>query len=253
MLAREWRLLLLACRMLTRIPVARGAGRGSGPEAASVRYYPLVGVAVGLVGAAVFAAAYAPLGAPVAAVLAVATTVIVTGALHEDGIADTADGIGGGRTAERALEIMRDSRIGSYGVLALILAVAARVLVLAALPLWIGAAMLVAAHGLSRWSVVLVIASARYVRDSGIASRVAGPVSPASHTLAGATAIACLALLAVVATPAATLAVAAGLALGHVAARAAFQRKLGGYTGDCLGATQQASEIGACLGLLACI
>ena len=237
MLAREWRLLLLACRMLTRIPVARGAGRGSGPEAAAVRYYPLVGVAVGLAGAAVFAAAYAPLGAPVAAVLAVATTVIVTGALHEDGLADTADGIGGGRTAGRAL----------------ILAVAARVLVLAALPPWIGAAMLVAAHGLSRWSVVLVIASARYVRGSGIASPVSGPVSPASHALAGATAIACLALLATVATPAATLAVVAGLALGHVAARAAFQRKLGGYTGDCLGATQQASEIGACLGLLACI
>ncbi len=253
MLAREWHLLLLACRMLTRIPAARGTDHASPPEAASVRYYPLVGVLVGLVGAAVFAAAHAPLGAPLAALLAVAATALVTGALHEDGLADTADGIGGGRSAERALEIMRDSHIGTYGVLALILAVAVRVLVLAALPLWIGAALLVAAHGLSRWSVVLVIATARYVRDSGIASPVAGPVSSASHVLAGATAIACLAPLAVMATPAATLGVVAGLALGHFAIRAAFQRKLGGYTGDCLGATQQASEIGACLGLLACV
>ena len=253
MLAREWRLLLLACRMLTRIPAARAIDHASPIGPASVRYYPFVGVLVGLVGAVAFAAAHAPLGAPLAAILAVAATALATGALHEDGLADTADGIGGGRTAERALEIMRDSRIGTYGVLALILATAAKLFALAALPLWTGAAILVAAHGLSRWSIVLAIATARYVRDSGTASPVAGPVSPASHAVAGATALACLALISAAATPTAMLGVLAGLALGHLAIRAAFQRKLGGYTGDCLGATQQASEIGACVGLLACV
>ena len=253
MLAREWTLLRLACQMLTRLPAAGGVDYAPPLDAASVRYYPLVGVLVGLAGGAVFAAGHAVFGAALAAILAIAAMAAVTGGLHEDGLADTADGICGASTAERALEIMRDSRIGAYGVLALILVIAAKIVALAALPLWTGFVILIAAHGLSRWSIVLVIATARYVRASGTASPVAGTVSPASHLVAGATALACLALVAVVATPAAALGVIAGLVLGHLAIRAAFQRKLGGYTGDCLGATQQASETGAYLGLLALI
>ena len=178
---------------------------------------------------------------------------LLTGALHEDGLADTADGIGGGRSAERALEIMRDSRIGAFGVLALLLATAAKILALGALPLWVGCAALIAAHGLSRWSIVLVIATARYVRESGTASPVAGAVAPATHAVAGAAALACLVPVALAAAPAAAVGMLAGLALGHVAVRAAYQRRIGGYTGDCLGATQQVSEIGAYLGLLACL
>ena len=154
-------------------------------------------------------------------------------------------------SAERALEIMRDSRIGVYGVLALILVVGAKMFALASLAPWIGIAVLVAAHGLSRWSVVLVIATAPYVRSSGTASPVAGPVSSPTHLVAGGTAIACLALAAFAASPQAAAGVLVGLACGHIAIRAAFQAKLKGYTGDCLGATQQVSELGAYLGLLA--
>ena len=252
-IAREWSLLRLACQMLTRIPAAGGVDYAPPLDAASIRYYPFVGVLVGLAGGAVFAAGHAIFGGALAAILAIAAMAAVTGGLHEDGLADTADGICGASTAERALEIMRDSRIGAYGVLALILATAAKIFALADLPLWTVAAILIAAHGVSRWSIVLVIATARYVRASGTASPVAGAVSPASHLVAGSTALACLAVVAVVATPAAALGVLAGLALGHVAIRVAFQRKLGGYTGDCLGATQQASEIGTYLGLLACL
>ena len=252
-LAREWVSIRLACQMLTRFPVARGVDYAPALDAAAVRYYPGVGVLIGLAGGAVFAAAYGPFGPPLAAVLAIVATVLLTGAMHEDGLADTADGVGGGNSAERALEIMRDSRIGVYGVLALILVVGAKAFALASLPPWIGFAALVSAHGLSRWSVVLVIATAPYVRSSGTASPVAGPVSSPTHLVAGGTAIACLALAAFAASPQAAAGVLVGLACAHVAIRAAFQAKLKGYTGDCLGATQQVSELGAYLGLLACI
>ncbi len=252
-LARQWLLFRLACQMLTRFPAARGIDYAPALDAAAVRYYPAVGILVGLAGGAVFAAAYGPFGPLPAAVLAVAATALLTGAMHEDGLADTADGIGGGRTAGRALEIMRDSRIGVYGVLALVLVLAVRVFALAGLPPWIGFAAPVAAHGLSRWSIVVVIATADYVRPSGVAAPVAGPVPQEAHLIAGAAALACLAPLALAASPLAALGALAGLALGHLAVRGFFQPKLKGYTGDTLGATQQIGEAGALLGLLACL
>lgn len=252
-LARQWLLFRLACQMLTRVPAARGIDYAAALDAAAVRYYPAVGILVGLVGGAVFAASYGLFGPFSAAVLALAATALLTGAMHEDGLADTADGVGGGRTAERALEIMRDSRIGVYGVLALGLILAVRVFAVAGVPPWIGFALLIAAHGLSRWSVVIAIATADYVRHSGVASPVAGPVSQASHLAAGTTALACLVLIGFAASPEAALGVFAGLVCGHVAIRAFFQPKLKGYTGDTLGATQQVSEVGAYLGLLACL
>ena len=252
-LAREWVLLRLACQMLTRFPAARGIDYAPALDAAAVRYYPGVGVLVGLAGGAVFAAARGPFDPLLAAALAIAVTVLLTGAMHEDGLADTADGIGGGDSAERALEIMRDSRIGVYGVLALILVVGAKAFALASLSPWTGFAILVAVHGLSRWSVVFVIATARYVRSSGTASPVAGPVSAVSHLVAGGTAVACLALAGYSGSSQAAAGLLVGLACGHAAVRAAFQSKIKGYTGDCLGATQQVSELGAYLGLLACL
>src|SRR6185437_5843105 len=105
-----------AC-FLTRLPLAGFASAETGLPARSMRAFPVVGILVGLVGWAAFA---------IAAVLAVAATVLVTGALHEDGLADTADGLGGGTDRARKLAIMRDSRTGAYGVLALVLSVALR-------------------------------------------------------------------------------------------------------------------------------
>ena len=252
-IARQWTLLRLACQMLSRFPAARGIDYAPALDAAAVRYYPAVGIGVGLAGGGVFAIAHGLFGQPLAAILALAATVLLTGALHEDGLADTADGIGGGSSAERALEIMRDSRIGVYGVLALGLILAVRVFALAGLTPWIGFAVLIAAHGFSRWSVVIVIATANYVRSSGTASPVAGPVSQVSHLAAGGTALACLLLVGLAASPLAALGALGGLVCGHVAIRAFFQPKLKGYTGDTLGATQQVSEVGAYLGLLACL
>ena len=227
--------LALGLVFLTRLPIRL---RGALPDDAVARAawsFPLVGALVGLAGTGAAIAADA-LGLPplASALLALAATMAMTGALHEDGLADTADGLGGGRTREQKLEIMKDSRIGSYGVLALIVGVGLRATALAAqiqdtrLHL-LGA--LVAAHAGSR--------ALPPVRPGGLAASVGVPSSLSS--------IAALVL--------GTAAVFWGLgdrlgligfvaaALGMVAVGALARRQIGGYTGDVLGAAQQVGEI----------
>ncbi|MDB5456252.1 MAG: cobS, partial [Caulobacter sp.] len=133
-LRRELQLLLCATQFLTRAPVPPLPGFQPDWVRRSARYFPLVGQAVGGICALVLLVAAHWLGGWLPALLAVATGVLLTGGFHEDGLADTADGLGGGQTVARRLEIMKDSRVGTYGVLALCLTLAARVGALAALP-----------------------------------------------------------------------------------------------------------------------
>ena len=223
------------------------------PEAqrASPRWYPAVGVVIGLICGVIFWGA-ALLFPPVVAVLAAtAAGLIVTGALHEDGFADACDGLGGFRPKERVLEIMRDSRIGTYGVLGLGLMLAAKVAALAAMPVLAVPFVLIAGHAISRASVLWVMASSDYVRDAGAASGVAGGLDQRAMVIGlGTAALALLPLLCVLPVLA-LIAGLAGLAAGHFAMRHRYEARLGGYTGDCLGAVQQCSEIGFYLGLLA--
>lgn len=235
---------LAALGFLTRLPLPappRGAMR------ASLRWLPAAGIVVGAAGALVLLAASRILPPMPAVLVSIAATCLLTGALHEDGLADTFDGLGVA-TRARALAVMRDSRIGVHGALALGLVVALKATALAAMPAGLAAATLVAGHGASRLSLLLVVVTSRYARAAGTAAFTAAPVRGLS--VAVATGLLALAGLAVVA-PGAALAGAAGLVLGHLAARAAFERRLGGYTGDCLGATQQLSEVGLCLGVAA--
>ena len=189
-----------------------------------------------------------------AVVLATAATLLATGALHEDGFADACDGLGGGATRERALEIMRDPRLGTYGTAGLGLLFAAKVLALAAAPAAVIPWLLVAGHAASRASMALALASGTYARPDGIAAPLAEG-SPAGGRLAFAAllggAASCTLLIA--APLAALLAGLCGLLLGHLLMRRAYERKLGGFTGDCLGAVQQASELGMYLGVLAAL
>src|SRR5262249_8153233 len=143
--------LQVALGFLTRLPVGAVGSLGN-----AAWTFPLVGLIVGVLAALVFAIARGlSLPHEIAAILAVATAIALTGALHEDGLADTADGFGGGVERWQRLAIMRDSRIGSYGVIALVMSVLIRVEALAALP---GpgrvAAALIAAHALSRAALV---------------------------------------------------------------------------------------------------
>jgi adenosylcobinamide-GDP ribazoletransferase len=219
-----------------------------------------VGWVVGAAGAAVFGIAlYAlpagPLGALVAAGLCTAATVGLTGAFHEDGLADTADGLGGNVPRERALDIMKDSRIGSYGAVALMLALGLKVALLALLSQSAGhaAAMaaLVAAHVASRLAPLIVMRRLPYVadRDQSKAKPLADAAPPGALAVAvGWTAPAAALLAGVYGLPGAALAALAwGLAL--VIVLRGLRARLQGFTGDTLGATQQVCELALYLGL----
>ena len=247
---RQIAAFLLALQFLTRLPVRAD---DASPEriAESPRWYPAAGVVIGVivglvqVGAALI---WPPL---VAAVLSTATGLVLTGALHEDGFADTCDGLGGGRTRERALEIMRDSRIGSYGALGLILMLGGKIAVLSALPAGAVFWVLVAGHAASRGSMLWVMQVLTYVRAEGAGKAVARLQPPDGVRVAGVTCGLALLPLAFVLPVQAVVLGLVGLVAGHFAMRRRFEARLDGYTGDCLGAVQQASEIGFLLGCLA--
>ncbi|MEM1229945.1 MAG: adenosylcobinamide-GDP ribazoletransferase [Pseudomonadota bacterium] len=242
-LRQEAAILLLAVQFLTRLPVNSDSLWSAEREAAIPRYLPLVGAALGVLLAGLLWLLSAALPQSVAALLVVSAGLLITGAFHEDGLADTFDGIGGGTDRAQALAIMRDSRLGTYGTLALIVVFALKVAVLSALPLGLACALLITTQALSRLSAVGVMATSHYVRDHGTGKPTAAGISTRSLLFAslctGAT------LLVLAPWGKAATAVLLGTAFGHLAMRALFERKLGGYTGDTLGAVQQASEITA--------
>lgn len=242
----ELRALLAAVQFLTRVPVPAAIGHAAGLLDAAARYFPLVGALVGAAGAAVFALCDVVFPQPLAVLLSTAATLLLTGAFHEDGFADACDGLGGGATREAALAIMRDSRLGTYGAAGLGLMLGAKILTLGALAPALVPFALVAGHAASRASAVVVIATAHYAREDGTAKPLATAVGPSAVLFAAACGIAPVAALGLPGFMA-----LGGLALGHLAMRRAFMAKLGGYTGDCLGAVQQTSEIGFLLALLA--
>ena len=158
--------LLDALRFLTIVPVPP-SDTAADPDwlSKSLKYFPGVGIGVGLFSAAVWLFTGTIWSPAIAALLAVAASIVVTGALHEDGLADTVDGFGGGRTTEQRLAIMKDSRIGAYGAIALGFGIALRVAALAGLPEWSGAAALVASHAAARVTPAFVLARMVYVGD----------------------------------------------------------------------------------------
>lgn len=266
---------LIAVQFFTRIPITgRLAGWvGYSPELlrASAAHFPGVGVLVGAAGAAVFALAQALLPDTtftplVAAAFATLATVLLTGGFHEDGLADVADGLGGSASPERALEIMKDSRVGAFGALALVLALLCKVALLAVLgsvegapdgweqaPFggWYAAAALWTGHVVSRGLPLLVIGWLPHVGDTTTSKSkpLADQISPNRLLLAlmwcfMTLALASLVLNAMNLIVACSFAVLALLWLARL-----FKRRLQGFTGDCLGATQQVCEIAFYLGL----
>jgi adenosylcobinamide-GDP ribazoletransferase len=246
----EWASFLLAVQFLTRLPVP---DPGYTPErmARSAIWHPAAGALIGALVAAVFWASVLVWPPVVAAIAATAFSLLLTGCFHEDGFADACDGLGGGSTRERTLEIMRDSRLGTYGTAGLTMMLAGKVACLASLPLHAVPFILVAAHAASRASSIVVLATAPYVRDHGTGKPVSEGMQATDLPLPLATAALALIPAAFALGLDATLAGVFGLTLGHILMRRRFERRLGGYTGDCLGAVQQCSEIGFLLGLLA--
>jgi len=205
---------------------------------------------------AVYVLSAALLPVPLAVLLATITGVYVTGAFHEDGFADTCDGLGGGQSTERVLEIMKDSRIGTYGAVGMGLMLALKCLALAYLPSRQIVAALLLAHPCSRLAAAALIRRLDYVRvQNSKAKPIASQMSAAEFAIAGASClIPLLALLWLgwLHWQAIALAVLAAVLISWWMARKLL-RRIGGYTGDALGAVQQLSEVAIYLALLAAV
>lgn len=226
-----------AITLLTRLPI--GAPAAPVPQAA-LPWFPVVGAVIGLVATTVYAAGSLTMSPLLAAALAVATTVLLTGALHEDGLADAADAWGGATTREQALCILRDPQHGTYGVLAIALSVVVRVAALASLTPTAGITVLPAVHAISRGVLPPMLWVSRPARRDGLASDLASQVSGRAVGLSLVVTLAIGgALVALWIIPAAL--VAAGVA---VLVRLLAMRRIGGITGDVLGAAQQLVEVG---------
>lgn len=230
--------IALCLVFFTRLPLPRFEVEHS-TFARAIWAAPVVGLVIALVGGIVFALAVMALSAGSAAALALAAMMLATGCLHEDGLSDTADGFGGGRTQEKKLEIMRDSRIGTYGACALVFSILLRWSAISELgsPIAVFCG-LMAAHAASRALLPAFMQMLPPARADGLSAGV-GAIS--SDTALSAAALGALALLALGLSGA----IAAALCLGIVffLFRSLCLSQIGGQTGDATGALQQAGEI----------
>lgn len=258
----EWRLILVAIQFLTRLPVPPFKNYNPQWLHQSSRHFPAVGLFVGLLCAGVFwlgSILFTPL---VAAVISTAFGIKLTGAFHEDGLADSCDGLGGGLTRERTLEIMKDSRLGAYGVLGLVSALLLKISLLAAMPIPVAIIALIIGHTASRLLCISLLALLPYGGEieHAKAKPMAQQLTPLQGLLSSGWLISACALVALIFPKtmqqigfvqwllALTLAL---IATDYM--RRLLRRRLDGYTGDGLGATQQLSEIAIYIGLAASI
>jgi adenosylcobinamide-GDP ribazoletransferase len=256
--ARELRLFFVAMQFLTRVPTPRWVGFEPDWLNRSARYFSLVGSVVGLVAVAVLWAASQVFPPVVAVLLSMTATLLLTGGFHEDGLADTWDALGGAVDRERALAIMKDSRIGSYGALALLVVLGLKAAALTALAdsgLMLAIPALLLAHTASRAAAVTLIRVLPYAGDPAHAK--AKPLARSVSCVEVAVAIGWAVLLAAL-LAAQNLAQSAHVFVAYLLAGAGtgwsirwLRARLGGYTGDTLGATQQLTELAMLLGWLA--
>src|SRR5580692_2830126 len=225
----------------TRLPLLGTTAINSGTLAKAAWAFPIAGVLIGLIAAAVYGLAHRiGIAAWPAAALSVGAALLVTGCLHEDGLADTADGFGGGATREQKLEIMRDSRIGAYGVCALVVSILIRAGVLASLadPAWVAWA-LIAAHCAGRATLPVLMFLVGPARADGLSVTAGQP--PREQAIAGAVLGVVILLVCLGLESALIAAVLLAVSVAVVARLSTAQ--IGGQTGDVLGALEQVGEI----------
>ncbi|CAB3769448.1 adenosylcobinamide-GDP ribazoletransferase [Paraburkholderia humisilvae] len=238
-LRSELRYFFTALSYFTRVPAPRWVGYAPHYLNGAARYFPLVGVLVGALGALVYLAALRFFPAGIAVLLSMAATLFVTGAFHEDGLADCADAFGGAYSREDVLRIMQDSRIGAFGAIALVIALALKWQTLAVLPPLRAAWLMIAAHAASRACAISYLVTLDYVRAEGKAKPVAQRMTRGAFAWAMLLGVpwlfwpdwreGCLIT---------GVLFALRIALGRY-----FVRRVGGYTGDCLGLAQQIFEL----------
>jgi adenosylcobinamide-GDP ribazoletransferase len=242
----EARAFFAALGYFTRLPVPRGIGFEVGDLAGAARYFPLVGVLIGGLGAVVYLASMRVFPASIAVLLSMAATLVATGAFHEDGLADCCDAFGGGMTRDDVLRIMRDPRIGAFGAIGLVISLALKWQALVALPPLTAAWLMIASHAASRALTASYLVTLEYARVEGKAKPVAERMSVGAYCFA-----------AVMGLPwvfwpdwrAGVFALAVAIVLRMLLA-SWFVRRIGGYTGDCLGLAQQIFEVTIYLAVL---
>jgi len=232
--------LRIAASLLTRVPMPHPDGAVPAGLTRAQRAFPLVGALIGLA-VGVVDIILLKLGVPAlaAAALALGASAALTGALHEDGLADVGDGFGGGRDRDAKLAIMRDSRLGTYGTVVLLVGFAARLAALASLPVAIAIPALMVAHALGRAAIPLLAAKMPFARADGLGKN-AGRPTPNDAIVAAAIGAILALLLLPIGTALLALIVAA---LAVVAVAWLAWRQIGGVTGDVFGAAEQAAEI----------
>jgi adenosylcobinamide-GDP ribazoletransferase len=257
---RQVSLFLVATQFLTRLPVPALPDFQPIWLTRSARYFPLVGALIGAINVGVWWLCSQWFPPAIAVGLMLGASLLVTGAFHEDGFADTCDAFGGGTTPERTLAIMKDSRVGAYGVIGIVMLLGLKWATLVAIPASAFPLLIVAAHMLSRWCSIGLIWRLNYVRSDGeaksrlLADSLSGfgwslsgmlgavpllPVALTTDRIPYSMTIRCLA--------AATFA----SLLTAVAAAVYFKKRIGGYTGDSLGAVQQLCELSFLLAAVA--
>ena len=239
-----------ALMFLTRIPVGKRQVFRSEDLPRSTVYFPVVGLLIGLLGGLVLFCAEAFMPPVLAVLLCMGVTVSVTGALHEDGLADAADGLNGGHEPRRRLEIMRDSRLGTYGAVALWFSLTAKLFLLTALlekDVYTTVYALIVAHGLGRTATVALLFSYQYVRNDESKASPFGNSVTLRELVIALVAPVILSILLLGSSAILSLIVAAAATW---AAGAYFQKKIGGITGDCLGAANQLVELVCYLSLV---
>jgi adenosylcobinamide-GDP ribazoletransferase len=238
---RTFQDMATAFQFLTRLPLSR-VPYDPNALSRSAKFFPLVGLLIGILGSVLYLWLARHLPAPIAALLTLAFFFLATGGLHEDGLADVADAFGGGWNREQILSILKDSRIGTYGTLALVVSVGLRLLLLANLPLNRFAAYVISGHVLCRWTALplgYALPAARETSSTSQGARIARQISGGSLAIGSLV----TALIVGYALRSATWSpVVATLALTFCSGLF-YWRRIGGVTGDCFGATNQLAEI----------
>jgi adenosylcobinamide-GDP ribazoletransferase len=261
---REWKVFLTAIQFLTRIRVPAGIHHEPALMQQAPRYFPVAGWIVGALSALFYLVFARYISSDLGIIASMVTGILVTGAFHEDGFADACDGFGGGWTKEKILLIMKDSRIGAFGAMGLIFILGAKFLLLRELPGFIATPdqpshliffhyryfilALIAAHSVSRLMAVLVLQAGVYAGNpegSKSISMTGGKLSIGALIVAIAFALVPFALL-----PWPYLLTTLPALYVTYELYRYFKKWIGGYTGDCLGAIQQVTEIVIYLGFI---
>jgi adenosylcobinamide-GDP ribazoletransferase len=243
---KELRIFFTAVMFLTRLPVPKTTDHSAGYLREAPRYFPVVGWIVGGCCSLVFWLADRYLSQDIAVVASMVTGLLTTGCFHEDGFADVCDGFGGGWTKDKILIIMKDSRIGAYGAIGLVMILGSKFLLLKELPVFIPA--VIAAHSVSRLMPVLLMKTGVYAADPDQSK--AKPLAGRSLSTSSLVLALMFALPPFLLLPWYFLVLLVPALLTTVIMYRWFSKWIGGYTGDCLGAVQQVVEIGFYLGCI---